>query len=208
MDQLHYPFALQPLPYDYQALSAAIDPETVRIHHDLHLKTYVDKLNAALAPLPQFHNTPLCQLLTQNDQLPENVRLEVWNNGGGVYNHNLYFSLLTPHPSPLPQPLADAFTQTFGSFEAFKAAMKEAALSQFGSGYAWLVSDKSSLSILKTANQDTPLSTGQTPLLLIDVWEHAYYLRYQNRRAEYLDTLWQVINWAAVGQRYDQARMG
>jgi len=208
MQQNHYPFALEPLPYDNTALSCAIDPETVRIHHDLHLKTYVDNLNAALAPLTDFHSTPLEQLLTCNDKLPEASRLVVWNNGGGVYNHNLYFSLLCPEAPSMPQALADGLTQSFGSVDSFKEAMKAAALSQFGSGYAWLVFDQGKLAIIKTANQDTPLPTGQKPLLLIDVWEHAYYLRYQNRRAEYLDTIWNIINWNEVGRLYDQARKG
>ena len=208
MQQNHYPFTLEPLPYDYDALSGVIDPETVRIHHDLHLKTYVDNLNTALAPLTDFHSMPLEQLLADNDKLPEASRLAVWNNGGGVYNHNLYFSLFCPEAPSMPKSLADGLTQSFGSVEQFKQAMKAAALSQFGSGYAWLVFDQGKLAIVKTANQDTPLPTGQKPLLLIDVWEHAYYLRYQNRRAEYLDTIWNIINWNEVGRLYDQARMG
>ena len=208
MPECHYPFALEPLPYGYDALSAAIDPETVRIHHDRHLKTYVDNLNAALAPLADFHTMTLTDLIVQNATLPAAAQTPVWNNAGGVYNHNLYFSLLGPNPGQPTPALSQALNETFGSMEGFKTAMKTAAMAQFGSGYAWLVLDQDKLVIVKTANPDTPLPSGFKPLLLVDVWEHAYYLKYQNMRAAYLDAFWNVVNWSQVSQLYDQARQG
>ena len=168
----------------------------------------MDNLNAALAPLADFHTMTLTDLIVQNATLPAAAQTPVWNNAGGVYNHNLYFSLLGPNPGQPTPALSQALNETFGSMEGFKTAMKTAAMAQFGSGYAWLVLDQDKLVIVKTANQDTPLPSGFKPLLLVDVWEHAYYLKYQNMRAAYLDAFWNVVNWSQVSQLYDQARQG
>jgi Fe-Mn family superoxide dismutase len=202
----HYPFAVQPLPYSENALEVAIDATTLRIHHDRHLKTYVDDLNAALAAHPEFHTWSLEQLITQNGNLPTEIQMAVWNNAGGVYNHNLQFSLLDPAPCQPSAELNGVIIHAFGSLEGFKTAFKTTALSVFGSGYAWLVMDHNRPVIVKTANQDTPLPSGFKPLLLVDVWEHAYYLKYQNMRAAYLDSIWKVVSWKKVEELYQAAR--
>ena len=206
--QQTYPFELMPLPYSYDALEPYMDAETLHYHHDKHLKTYIDNLNKILKDYPQYHDWTLEDILKNLDEFPEDIRQTVMNNAGGVYNHNLYFSLLSPNPGQPAPSLSQALNATFGSMDGFKTAMKTAAMAQFGSGYAWLVLDQDKLVIVKTANQDTPLPSGFKPLLLVDVWEHAYYLKYQNMRAAYLDAFWNVVNWSRVSQLYDQARQG
>ncbi|HJB08151.1 MAG TPA: superoxide dismutase [Candidatus Enterocloster faecavium] len=193
-----YPFSLPPLPYAYDALEPYIDRETMHFHHDKHMKTYVDNLNKALEPYPQYHHWTLERLLLQQDELPDSLKTSVRNNGGGVYNHDLYFSLMAPAGQ---QPLAGV-TEAFGGDEQWKAQMKSAALGQFGSGFAWLVSDSSgALSIIALPNQDNPLSLGFYPILPLDVWEHAYYLKHQNLRGDYIDQWFHVINWEGVKER-------
>ncbi len=181
------PFSLPPLPYPADALEAAIDKQTMEIHHGRHHKAYVDNLNTAL----QGH-----------DALASKPIEAVINNGGGHANHTMFWEIMAASGGQPSGPLAAAINSTFTSLDNFKAKIKEAALGRFGSGWAWLVLDGGKLAITSTANQDSPLMTGQTPILGIDVWEHAYYLRYQNKRADYVDAWWKVVNWNAVAQRY------
>lgn len=193
-----YPFSLAELPYAYDALEPYIDEETMRCHHDRHFKTYVDKLNKALEPYPEYHSWTLEELLLRLAELPEKLKDAVRDNGGGVYNHDMYFDLL----APAGQSVSTAAAEAFGGVENFKKEMKEVALSRFGSGYAWLAKDADGcLQILSLANQDNPLSQGLTPVLPLDVWEHAYYLKYKNLRADYIDQWFHVVNWNAVAKR-------
>lgn len=193
-----YPFELPALPYPYDALEPYIDMETMHFHHDKHFKTYIDNLNNILQPYPQYHSWTLNELLFRLSELPSNLQTAVRNNAGGVYNHDLFFDLLAPAGQQISPVVADAF----GGEEAWKKEMKNAALLQFGSGFAWLVSDHSkNLQIIALPNQDNPLSHGLYPIFPLDVWEHAYYLKYQNLRGDYIDSLFQVINWKAVEQR-------
>ena len=200
-----YPFTLRPLPYSYEALRPEISDTTLHFHHDKHLQTYVDNLNKALADCAPCQRMTLEELLQNLDALPEDKRTPVRNNAGGVYNHYLYFDCMAPRSGSRPSgALARAMDTAFGSYEDWKARMKAAALGQFGSGYAWLVCDSSRcVSVVQTANQDCPLSKGPYPLLCVDVWEHAYYLGYQNRRADYVDAWFSLINWPFVESRYD-----
>lgn len=204
-----YPFVVRPLPYDYDALNPVIDAETLTFHHDKHYKTYVDNLNNALADYPQLQQMSLVDLLTGLEELPTAVQTPVRNNGGGVYNHELYFDSMK---SPVGQEpgglLADAIKRDFGSYQQWKEQMKQAAVSKFGSGWAWLLTDKEGkLSIVQTANQDVPDLTRYIPLFLVDVWEHAYYLQYQNRRADYVEGWFDLINWRKAQKRYDSAQL-
>lgn len=196
---------LPPLPYAYNALEPVIDEQTMRLHHGAHHQAYVTNLNAAIAGTV-FESLTIEELLGSLQKLPEEKRAAVRNNGGGHYNHTLFWSLLgKPSSAPFSGPLATALAKQFGSFDAFKEAMIQAGLKQFGSGWVWLVLDNpqaTTFTVLSTPNQDTPLMEGKFPLLGIDVWEHAYYLKYQNRRAEYLKAIWQVISWNAVEERY------
>ncbi len=190
-----YPFELPPLPYAYDALEPYIDEATMRFHHDKHMKTYVDNLNKALESHPELHKWTLEKLLKDLDKAPEDVRTAIRNNGGGVYNHELYFDLMANKKLDVPEVVAKAF----GGVDEFKAQMKKTALGQFGSGFAWLVKDKEGkLKIIALPNQDNPLSQGLTPILPLDVWEHAYYLKYQNLRADYIDAWFNVIDWDKV----------
>lgn len=202
---LKYPYQLPPLPYAYEALSPAIGCDTLHFHHDKHLKTYVDNLNTALSGCPDCQAKTLDELIRTLDSLPQDRRAAVGNNGGGVYNHLLYFDGMTPSGGGRPSGgLSDAMERDFGSFEGWQQAMKAAALGQFGSGYAWLVSDAGGkLSVMGGANQDNPLTRGLWPVLCVDVWEHAYYLDYQNRRADYVDKWFEVINWPFAQARYE-----
>jgi Fe-Mn family superoxide dismutase len=196
-------FTLPPLPYPSDALEAAIDKMTMEIHHGKHHKAYVDNLNAAVQGHPDLASMPIDQLMRQINRVPENIRQKVINNGGGHANHSMFWEIMSPQGGGEPSgPLGDAIKSTFGNFDSFKQKIKEAGLSRFGSGWAWLVSDGGRLNIISTANQDSPLMNNQVPLLGVDVWEHAYYLRYQNRRADYLDAWWKVVNWQAVAQRF------
>lgn len=191
------------LPYAYDALEPYIDAETMRLHHDKHHSTYVDNLNKALKQHKEYQNRPIEQLLTSLSELPDDIRAAVRNNGGGHYNHSLFWTIMAPvtNTTGPSEVLSVRLEREFGSVDALKDTMKAKALSQFGSGWAWVVTDGKALQIVGTANQDTPLSDGQTPILGIDVWEHAYYLKYQNRRAEYFDNWWHTINWAEVERR-------
>lgn len=205
MEELRFPFSVPELPYPYDSLMPAISKETLYFHHDKHLHTYVDNLNRALGNCPAFKNKPLSEILAHLEQIPDESRTVIRNNGGGVYNHILYFNCMSPNGGGVPSgKLAHAICGTFGSYESWRAQMKAAALEVFGSGYAWLVRDRlNRLTILKTANQDCPLTLGLFPLLSIDVWEHAYYLDRQNRRAEYIDAWFGLINWPYVEKRYN-----
>lgn len=205
MEKLQYPYSVPDLPYAYDSLKPAISTQTMHFHHDKHLQTYVENLNHAVENCPVCKNKPLSELLTYPDWIPEESRLAIRNNGGGVYNHILYFNCMSPHGGGLPSgKLAHAICNAFGSYETWCTQMKAAAMEIFGSGYAWLVLDNSDqLSIIKTANQDSPLAQDLFPLLTIDVWEHAYYLDRQNRRIEYVDAWFGLINWPYVERRYN-----
>ena len=197
-------FKLMPLPYSYDALEPYIDKETMIIHHTKHHQTYVDNLNKLLAKNPELSSKSLEELLTNLDALPKSDKQGIINNAGGVYNHNFFWTIMAPNQDGKPVgELATAIDNTFGSFDNFKAKFKESATSRFGSGWAWLVSDKDGkLSIISTANQDAPISLGLTPIIGIDVWEHAYYLKYKNKRADYIDNWWNVVNWNQANKNY------
>lgn len=201
-----YPFVVRPLPYEYDALIPVLDEETLTFHHDKHYKTYVDNLNAALADYPELQKKSLTELLTDINRLPAAVKTAVRNNGGGVYNHELYFdSMKSPVGQEPAGALAEAIDRDFSSYRQWKEQMKQAAVSKFGSGWAWLVADKDGiLSIVQTANQDVPDLDEYTPILLVDIWEHAYYLQYQNRRADYVEGWFRLINWRKAGKRYEE----
>lgn len=202
--EMRYPYTLPELPYAYDSLAPAISKRTLYFHHDKHLQTYIDSLNKAVEDCPICREKTLKELLSHIDQIPEENRTAIRNYGGGVYNHILYFNCLSPNGGGLPTgALAQAMSTSFGSFENWRKIMNSAAQEVFGSGYSWLVSDRfGKLSVVKTVNQDCPLSYGLTPLLPIDVWEHAYYLDYQNRRAAYIDAWFGLINWPFVEQQY------
>lgn len=199
----HYPFTLPPLPYAYDALQPQLDARTLCFHHDKHFAAYVDNLNRILEGHPAYQDWPLERLCLEWPALPEDIRQEVRNNAGGVFNHDLYFKTMAPAPSAPPEGALDrAITRDLGSLSALKAAMRSAALGQFGSGWAWLASGRDGrLFVLKTPNQDTPLPL--IPLLCCDVWEHAYYLQYQNRRAEYFENWWQLVDWPLLSRAYE-----
>ena len=203
---MSYPFQLKSLPYECDALEPFIDAETMYLHHDKHLRTYVDNLNKALEPHPEFHNWTLEQLLMNLELLPNDIRTMVQNNGGGVYNHNLFFEILKRDTQLLQTgPLFKAIIDAFGGISQMEAALKKAALSVFGSGWAWLVADDyGKLSILTTANQDIIDLHDFIPIINLDIWEHAYYLKNQNRRAEYIDKFFQVINWEEAERNYSK----
>ena len=199
------PFEVPPLPYAYDALEPFIDEQTMRLHHDKHHQTYVDKANAALEGT-EWADRPVEDVLRNLDQLPEDKRTLVRNNGGGHYNHTLFWELMAPQAGGAPEAaLADAIESAFGSFDAFKDEFAAAAANRFGSGWAWLAWDGAALRVTSTPNQDAPIMEGETPILGLDVWEHAYYLRYQNRRPEYVSAWWNVVNWPAVARRYEAA---
>ncbi len=195
-------FKLPPLGYDYEALEPAIDAETMKIHHDKHHAAYVAKLNAAIAKAPDLASKSIEDLLKNLDAAPEAVRNDIRNHGGGHYNHALFWQLLKKGTGGPQGDLLKAIEAAFGTVAKWQEAFSDAALKQFGSGWSWLVLRGGKLTVEATANQDTPLSKGGLPLLGVDVWEHAYYLRYQNRRADYLKAFQDVINWEFVGQRF------
>jgi len=191
---------LMKLTYDYDALEPHIDAKTMEIHHSKHHQTYVDKLNAAVSEHPEIEALSVVDLISDLDRVPEDVRTAVRNNGGGHANHSLFFTLITPDGSDGPQgELAKAMDDAFGGFDQFKDQFTQAALGRFGSGWAWLSQDQDGKLIVEsTPNQDSPVMYGRTPILGLDVWEHAYYLKYQNRRPDYVSAWWNVVNWDAV----------
>ena len=194
------------LPYDYNALEPHIDEQTMRIHHDKHHQAYVDKANAALEGT-EWADKPVEEVLANLSSLPSDKQGPVRNNTGGHANHSLFWTILGPNGGGTPSgDLAAAIDNAFGSFDAFKQQMVDAGVNRFGSGWAWLVLDNGQLAVTSSANQDSPITDGQTPLLGIDVWEHAYYLKYQNKRPDYLAAIWNVIDWSAVAERYASAR--
>mgnify|MGYP005845920329 CR=1 FL=1 len=197
-------FQLPPLPYAYDALEPYIDAQTMTLHHDKHHAAYVNNLNAALEKHPELGSKSLEELLADLNAVPEDIRMVVRNHGGGTLNHNLFWVMMAPKAGGEPKgSLATAIEAAFGNFAAFKEAFEKAAMGRFGSGWAWLNRrSDGSLSINSTANQDTPISEGLFPLLGIDVWEHAYYLKYQNRRNEYIANWWNVVNWDEVARRF------
>lgn len=195
-------YELPKLEYSYDSLEPFIDAKTMEIHHSKHHKTYVDNLNKALEGHLEFQKKPVEDLIKNLNKIPEAIRNAVKNNGGGHYNHSLFWKLLKKNVK-MPKEIQKAIEERFGSIEKFKEEFKQAALTQFGSGWAWLVVDKNgNLVITKTANQDCPLSNGDFPILALDVWEHAYYLKYQNKRADYVDAFWNVVNWKLVEDLY------
>jgi superoxide dismutase, Fe-Mn family len=205
-----YPFQLPDLGYSTDALEPHIDARTMEIHHGKHHAAYTSKLNGALEKHEAYQGYSAEQLLRGLHALPQAIRTAVRNNGGGYHNHNLFWEILAPGGSSTPQgDLSAAIDDAFGSVDALKSAVNDAAANQFGSGWGWLaVSPFGALQVMSTANQDSPLIEGYTPILGIDVWEHAYYLNYQNRRPDYLGAIWNLINWDVVGRKYADARGG
>ncbi|HAA8412497.1 TPA_asm: superoxide dismutase [Listeria monocytogenes] len=200
-------YELPKLPYTYDALDPNFDKETMEIHYTKHHNTYVTKLNEAVAGHPELASKSAEELVTNLDSVPEDIRGAVRNHGGGHANHTLFWSILSPNGGGAPTGnLKAAIESEFGTFDEFKEKFNAAAAARFGSGWAWLVVNDGKLEIVSTANQDSPLSDGKTPVLGLDVWEHAYYLKFQNRRPEYIDTFWNVINWDEANKRFDAAK--
>ncbi|WP_181350123.1 superoxide dismutase [Thalassobacillus sp. CUG 92003] len=200
-------FELPELPYAYDALEPHIDKETMNIHHTKHHNTYVTKLNAALEGHDDHQNKSLEELLSNIEAVPEDARLAVRRNGGGHANHSLFWTVMSPNGGGEPAgELANEIKNTFGGLEKFKEKFESTALGRFGSGWAWLVVNNGNLEIIDTLNQDSPLMEGKTPILGLDVWEHAYYLKYQNKRPDYVKAFWNVVNWDEVQKRYDDAK--
>jgi Fe-Mn family superoxide dismutase len=193
---------LPPLPYAFDALEPHIDVKTMEIHHGKHHQAYVTNLNAALEKHPDLQSKTVEELLSGINTVPEDIRTAVRNNGGGHVNHTMFWQIMAPNAGGPPTgAIADAITSTFGSFDTFKENMNKAGIGRFGSGWAWLISTGGKLVIESTANQDSPLMEGKKPIFGIDVWEHAYYLKYQNRRPDYLGAWWNVVNWAEINKR-------
>ena len=198
-----YPFVNTPLPYAYDALEPYIDEKTMHLHHDRHLQTYIDNLNAIIKEHPELQTWTLEGLLELSAFLPKEIRQPVINNAGGVYNHHVFFDSMTPAgKQPEENPLLAEIARQFGSLEAFQEQLKKEALAVFGSGYAWLAADGGKLKIIRTANQDTPLPLDLQPLLALDVWEHAYYLKHYNQRAAYIDDWFSVVDWEKASRRF------
>ena len=196
-------FELPKLPYAADALEPYIDAQTMTIHHDKHHQAYVTNLNGAIEKHPELASKSLEDLLMDLNSVPEDVRTVVRNHGGGTWNHSMFWEIMAPNAGGAPKgDLAKAIDTAFGSFDAFKAEFEKSAVGRFGSGWAWLVKKGSGLAVVSTANQDNPMSDGMSPVLGIDVWEHAYYLKYQNRRPEYVTNWWNVVNWDAAAARY------
>src|SRR3982751_3945889 len=197
---------LPPLPYDYDALEPTIDEQTMRIHHGKHHQAYVDNLNKAIEGT-EWADRPVDDVIRNLDAIPEASRTAVRNNGGGHYNHTLFWQIMQPNGGGEPSgALADAVAETFGDVDQLKAQVNDAGVKRFGSGWTWIVADGGRLTIESTPNQDSPWMEGRTAILGIDVWEHSYYLKYQNRRPDYLAAWWDVVNWDEVGRRFDEAR--
>jgi superoxide dismutase, Fe-Mn family len=198
-------YEVPPLPYDYTALEPTIDEQTMHLHHDKHHQAYVDKANGALEGT-EWADKPIAEVVANLDALPDDKRGAVRNNGGGHLNHSLFWESMSPDGGGEPSgALGDAINDAFGSFDAFKEQFEAAGVNQFGSGWAWLVLDGGALKVTSSANQDNPITGGATPLVGNDVWEHAYYLTYNNRRPEYLKAWWNVVNWDKVAERYAAA---
>jgi Fe-Mn family superoxide dismutase len=197
-------YTLPPLPYDYAALEPNIDARTMEIHHTKHHQAYITNLNNALEKAPELQNKPLDELLGNLNAVPDAIRTAVRNNGGGHWNHSMFWVIMSPNGGGEPSgALADAIKNAFGGYDKLKEQLNAAGAARFGSGWAWLVADRNGgLKIESTANQDTPIMEGRTPILGVDVWEHAYYLKYQNRRGDYLNAWWNVVNWPEVAKRY------
>ena len=199
------PYEVPALPYDYAALEPHIDEQTMRVHHDKHHQAYVDNANKALEGT-EWADRPVEQVLANLDTLPEDIRTAVRNNAGGHANHTFFWEIMAPNGGGEPSgALADAINSTFDSLEELRKLVNDTGVKRFGSGWTWLVHDGTGLAVYSTANQDSPISNSDTPLLGIDVWEHAYYLKYQNRRPDYLEAWWNVVNWDAVAARFEQA---
>jgi len=199
-------YELPPLPYDYNALEPTIDEQTMRIHHDKHHQAYVDNVNKALEGT-EFADKPIEQVLGTLDLIPDDKRTAVRNNGGGHANHTLFWSIMKPNGGGEPSgALAAAIADVFGDVDKLKEQVNDAGVKRFGSGWTWLIWDGTGLAVVSTPNQDSPLQNDDVPLLGIDVWEHAYYLQYQNRRPDYLGAWWNVVNWDEVARRYEEAR--
>jgi Fe-Mn family superoxide dismutase len=200
-------YTLPKLPYAYDALEPYIDAKTMEIHYSKHHQAYIDNLNKALEKYPKLQEIPLFELLSNLAQVPEDIRVSVRNNGGGHLNHTMFWQMMAPKAGKPEGLLIEAITKTFGTFDAFKEQFDAAAKTRFGSGWAWLSLDQSDrLVVTSTANQDTPLSDGLRPLLGLDVWEHAYYLKYQNRRPEYITNWWNVVNWQHIDCIYQEVK--
>jgi Fe-Mn family superoxide dismutase len=202
-------YTLPNLPYATNALEPFIDTMTMEIHQGRHHKAYVDNLNKALEGHADLQSKPIAQLLREISQVPDSIRQAVINNGGGHANHAMFWEIMGPGAGGKPSgPLADDINAAFGDFASFQTQLKQAGVTRFGSGWAWLVLADGKLKVLSTANQDSPYMTGQAPIMGVDVWEHAYYLKYQNKRPDYLDAWWNVVNWKAVADRYAKAKAG
>lgn len=200
-------YTLPELPYAYDALEPFFDEETMHLHHDKHHQTYVNNLNAAIEKHPEFFDKTVEELVAYLDRLPEDIRVAVRNNGGGHLNHTMFWEWLAPNAGGAPTgDIAAAIDEAFGSFDDFKAEFKAAATGRFGSGWAWLVLDYGKLKVVSTANQDNPISVGQIPVLGLDVWEHAYYLKYHNVRPDYIEAFFNLINWDKVNELYAKAK--
>ena len=200
-------FELPKLPYAEDALEPYIDAQTMNIHHTKHHQAYITNLNAAIEKHPELASKSLEDLLSDLNAVPEDIRMAVRNHGGGTWNHNMFWEIMGPKMGGSPSgELTKALESAFGSFDAFKEEFTKAATTRFGSGWAWLVRKGEGLAVVSTANQDTPLSDGATPILGLDVWEHAYYLKYQNRRPEYISNWWNVVNWNAVAERFNSLK--
>lgn len=200
-------YTLPELPYAYDALEPFFDEETMHLHHDKHHQTYVNNLNATIEKHPEFFDKTVEELVAYLDRLPEDIRVAVRNNGGGHLNHTMFWEWLAPNAGGAPTgDIAAAIDEAFGSFDDFKAEFKAAATGRFGSGWAWLVLDYGKLKVVSTANQDNPISDGQIPVLGLDVWEHAYYLKYRNVRPDYIEAFFSLINWDKVNELYAKAK--
>lgn len=205
MENNYYPFINLPLPYDYDAMEPFIDTRTMQLHHDRHLQTYIDNLNNVLKDHPNLQSMSLETLIKNSHRFPCSIQSSIRNNAGGVYNHRFFFDTLANPSSEFPYgKLRKAVYDAFENYPRFKDLFKQAALSVFGSGYAWLVKDKNTLRIITTANQNTPIESGFTPILVIDVWEHAYYLKHYNKRADYIDNWFHIINWEKAEKNFTE----
>jgi superoxide dismutase, Fe-Mn family len=197
-------FTLPPLPYDYSALESHIDTETMQIHHDKHHAAYVNNLNAAIEGQSALQSATIEEILSNINDVPESIRQAVINNGGGHANHTMFWEIMGPNGGGAPSgALAEAINKAFGDFDSLKAKVNDAGVKRFGSGWSWLVADQGgNLQVISTANQDSPIMQGLTPILGVDVWEHAYYLKYKNLRPKYLEAWWNTVNWAEVAKRF------